>query len=372
MSNDERPDYILYGSEFSYYTGKVRSYMRFKGLNFEECLATRDVYKRVILPNIGAPIVPVVETKNGEFVQDTTDIIDFLEKRHPDCPVYPAGPRQKLVALLLEHYADEWLLLPAMHYRWSVLEQQYDFVMREFGHMSMPDETPETQIKIGEKTSAPFRGSIGGLGISDETIPAIERGYLDLLQQLGAHFSRYMFVLGSGPSLADFALMGPLYAHLGRDPVPRAIMQEHAPGVYRWVQRMNQPEPLSGDFLPGDEVPETLIPILQTLCLDFLPDALDVIQKNADWVTEHPGEDIPRYLGTHDFTTHGARGTRIVHSYSQWMFQRGWRHYQQLTGNEKTMADELLKRIGGFDALNIDMTYKLERKAGQLELVVAQ
>ncbi len=370
--SEHKPDYILYGGEFSYYTGKVRPYMRFKDLNFEERPATRDVYKGLILPKVGAAIVPVIETRNGEVVQDSTDIIDYLEACNPECPVYPAGPKQKLIALLLEHYADEWLLLPAMHYRWTVIDQQYDFIMREFGAMSMPGETRENQIKLGEKISAPFRGSLHNTGITSETIPAIEQGYLELLEQLNRHFSEFPYLFGTRPSIADFALMGPLYAHLGRDPVPKAIMQERAPEVYRWVQRMNEPEPLSGDFLVNDEVPATLIPTLQTLCRDFLPDVLDVIGKNADWVTAHRGKSIPRYLGTHSFTTHGARGERTIHSYSQWMFQRAWSLYRQLAGDDKVAVDALLQRIGGFEALNTDIRFILERRRGQLELVTAQ
>ncbi|MGL4566529.1 MAG: glutathione S-transferase N-terminal domain-containing protein, partial [Halioglobus sp.] len=153
-------DYILYGGDHSYYTGKVRAYMRFKGLDWEEVTASRAVYKSTILPQIGAAIVPVLATANGQFVQDTTDIIDFLEAAHPAVSVYPDTPVQKLVALMLELYGDEWLLIPAMHYRWSVLEQQRDFIFGEFGRMSAPDASLEEQLAIGERTSAMFRGSI--------------------------------------------------------------------------------------------------------------------------------------------------------------------------------------------------------------------
>ena len=48
--------------------------------------------------------------------------------------------------------------------------------------------------------------------------------------------------LGDAPSRADYGLMGPLYAHLGRDPYPVRIMQQKAPLVFRWVERMNAPE----------------------------------------------------------------------------------------------------------------------------------
>lgn len=213
-------DYLLYGGDHSLYTGKARAYMRFKGLNWEEVTATRAIYKTTLLPNVGAAIVPVLATAEGRFIQDTTDIIDFLEAAHPAVPVYPDTPVQKLVALMLELYGDEWLVIPAMHYRWSMLEQQREFIFSEFGKMSAPEASREEQLVIGEKTSTMFRGSITMLGITEQTIPAIEQVYLELLDQLDVHFGQYDYLLGSRPSIGDFGLMGPLYAHLGRDQLP--------------------------------------------------------------------------------------------------------------------------------------------------------
>ncbi|MCB1700561.1 MAG: glutathione S-transferase [Pseudomonadales bacterium] len=362
-------DYYLYGGDHSLYTGKARAYMRFKGLNWEEVTATRELYKSIILPNVGAAIVPVLATADGRYIQDTTDIIDYLEAAHPAVSVYPDTPVQKLVALMLELYGDEWLVIPAMHYRWSVLDQQREFIFLEFGKMSAPDAARDEQLRIGERTSTMFRGSVTALGITEQTMPAIEQVYLEFLDQLDAHFSQYDYLLGSRPGIGDFGLIGPLYAHLGRDPVPKALMQERAPNVYAWVQRMNNPVPLAGDFLADDEIPVTLLPILRTMCRDQLPDVLDVIRHNAAWLEQNPGGNIPRYLGMHPFRTGSASGERVIHSYAQWMFQRPWAHYHSLAGAQRLAADKLLQAIGGYEALNTDIGHWVQRKAGQLELV---
>jgi len=361
--------YILYGSEHSLFTGKLRAYLRFKGLTFEERLATREVYKTIILPKIGAPIIPVLETDAGEFVQDTTEIIDFLEARHPQPSVYPAAPVQRLVAMLLEMFGDEWLIVPAMHYRWSVIDQQYDFVMSEFGRLSSPEASYAEQISLGERLSKPFRGMLPALGVTPETIPGIEAAYLKFLDQLEQHFAQHPFLLGSRPSIGDYGFMGPLYAHLARDPVPQAIMRERAPAVYDWVQRMNAPVPCSGEFLAGDEIPETLIPILQTLCEDQLPDVLDVVAQNSRWLAANQGGSIPRFLGMHPFSFGTARGERVISSYVQWLFQRPWHHYQTMDADSRANADALLARIGGLAALQGELPDWLERCPGQLELV---
>ncbi len=363
--------YILYGGELSYYTGKARAYLRFKGVPFEERTATREVYKTIIVPAAGAPIIPVLAAPGGELVQDTTEIIDFLEARHPEPSVYPGGARQKLVALMLEHYGDEWLVIPAMHYRWSYLEQQHDFIMGEFGALSAPEASREEQIAIGKKTSAPFRGSIPMLGVNEVTIPAIESEWHRLMAQLDAHFSQHPFLLGTRPSIGDFGLMGPLYAHLGRDPVPRALMEEKAPRLYDWVCRMNAPDDAPGEFLADDEIPDTLLPVLETLSRDFLPDVRGVIEKNAGFMEARPGEDIPRYLGMQPFRTGSAESERIVHSYSQWLFQRAFDHYQALDGDARAAAAALLDRIGALETFQAPLLHRVKRKPGQLELVTA-
>ncbi len=362
-------DYIMYGSDHSLYSGKARAYLRYKGLNWEERPATREVYRSIILPNIGAPIIPVLETAAGEYVQDTTDIIDFLEARHPRAPVYPATPLQRLVALLLELYGDEWLLIPAMHYRWSVLDQQYEFIMSEFGKLSDPSASFKEQVAIGEKTSRAFSGMVPALGVTEETIPGIEAAYLEFLEQLDRHFSRFDFLLGSRPSIGDYGFIGPLYAHLGRDPVPKALMQARAPHVYAWVQRMIDPAPLAGEFLADDAIPDTLLPILATMFRDQLPDVLDVIAHNSAWLDANPGGNVPRFHGMHRFNTGAAEGERCIHSYAQWLFQRPWLHYQSLAGEEKPAADALLESVGGLAAMNVKLRHWVERRPGQLELV---
>lgn len=365
-------DYILYGAPHSLYTGKARAYLRYKGLNWEERTATRDVYKNIIVPNVGAGIIPVLETAAGVYIQDTTEIIDFLEARHPQAPIYPGTPVQRLVALLLELYGDEWLVIPAMHYRWSVLDAQREFIMAEFGRLSMPDASYDEQLAAGEKISRPFSGMVPALGITPATIPGIEAAYLQLLDQLNDHFARYEYLLGSRPGIGDYGFIGPLYAHLGRDPVPLALMQERAPHVYAWVQRMNDPRPLSGEFLANDEIPDSLLPVLSTLFKDQMPDVLDVIAHNSAWLEANPGGSIPRFLGMHKFTSGSATGERVISSYAQWMFQRPWLAYQSLTGADRAAADDLLERVGGRAALSTPIPHWLERRKGQLELVESQ
>ena len=362
-------EYTLYGADLSYYTGKVRPYFKYKKLDWQEKDATLDIYQSLILPRVGAGIIPVLHTNDDQLIQDTTDIIDYLEARHPQCSIYPSTPKQKLVAMLLEVYGDEWLVIPAMHYRWNFLEHQRDFVLSGFGHLGAPNGTLEEKVALGEQMSAPFRGVVEKLGVTERSIPAIEASYLELLDILNAHFSEHSFLLGSRPSIGDYGLLGPLYAHLGRDPYPKALMQERAPEVYGWIERMNNPQPLSGEFLADDEIPSTLIPLLKKMSAEQLPDILDVIQHNTRWLNENPDGNLPRHLGMHDFTVGNITEQRMISTYSQWMFQRPYNFYHQLSDSDKAAMQGFLSDCGCLEALNADIPIQVERKSGQLELV---
>jgi len=354
-----RDSLTLYAAPLSLYSGKARAYLRWTGIPFEEVLSTPQVYQEVIVPHVGLPIIPVIRDADGAIVQDTTEIIDHLEPRSPAPSVYPDTPRQRLAALLLELYGDEWLVIPAMHYRWAYNE---DWVYGEFGAVAAPDAPEDRRKAIGQGLGARFKGFLPALGITPETVPAIEASYEALLGELEAHFARYPYLLGARPSIGDFGLIGPLYAHLYRDPASGALMKRRAPAVAAWVERMHQPPaPGSGDFLPDDAIPETLLQVLRRQMREQLPVLADTAARFADWAAAHPDADIPRSIGFHDFTLENVTGSRAILPYSLWMLQRVLDYIHGLDGQARADANALLDSVGGATLPGISVTPRLAR-----------
>ena len=355
--------YQLIGSDISYFTGKARAYLRWKGVSFEEVPASRDVYANIILPRVGWAVIPVVITPDDTTLQDTSDIIDFIEAAEGGPSVYPDGARQKLVALMMELYGDEWLVLPAMHYRWNYNE---DWVYGEFGRNSRPDLSSDEQYVAGKEVGAKFRGFLPPLGVTDGTIPGIEASYEGFLADFSAHLERHDFLLGSRPSIGDYGLIGPLYAHLYRDPASGDIMKRLAPKVAEWVERCHAPSaPLSGTFLSGDEVPGTLRPILARQVAEQFPSLKQTIDAFAGWCeAENPekGRVVPRGLGAHAFTIGGRDGERVSMTFSLWMLQRVLDHYSGLNQKDKSACDKLLRSIGLTDIEAFRLPRRLERR----------
>jgi glutathione S-transferase len=358
--------YNLIGTEASYFTGKARSYLRWKGVDFSETSATPDVYRDLIQPRVGFPVIPVLLTPENEVIQDTSDIIAYIDKRESGPSVYPSGPVQRLVSLLFELYADEWLVIPAMHYRWTYNE---DWILAEFGRNAAPNAPAEEQVRIGRKVGERFRSFVPRIGVSEETLAGIEAHYEGFLADFSAHLRGQPFLLGGRPSLGDFALYGPLYAHLYRDPASGEMMKRLAPLVAEWVERMGAAKAGSGALLANDGVPLTLHPILKRQMVEQLPVLVEAAEALGEWAADQPtATRVPRQLGQHEFTIGGRRGERAVITFSLFRLQNVLDHYRTLIGADREMADRLLETIGGQVLTAMALPRRLERRDFRLVL----
>lgn len=350
----------LYGSQFSLFTGKARSYLIKKGIPFEEITSTLSVYKNFIIPRTGVRYVPVIQTEDDVVIQDTTVIIDALEKVYPERSVYPETPKQKLVSLLLEVYGDEWLVIPAMHYRWNFPEKNDKFIYAAFGSMVLPKGPKFIQRFLGKKVGAKFKGFVPRLGITAKNIPALEASYEQLLADLNTHFKEHDFLFGGRPSIGDFGLIGPLYAHLYRDPAPGELMRQIAPYVCKWVERMISEDLPQGEFLVNDEIPETLIPVLQRMASEQLPVLIDTDRRLTAWRRENTdAKEVARFIGMHKFTVEGVESERAVLPFSLWMFKRPVDFYLSL--DDKSDVDSVLEKSGFGDALRSGLANRLSK-----------
>ena len=352
--------YVLIGAEASQFSGKARSYLRWKGIDFSETVATPEVYRDIVEPRIGFAVIPVLLTPDDKAVQDTAEIIDYIEHAEKGPSVYPDGPVQKFASLLLELYADEWLVIPAMHYRWNYNER---WIIEEFGRTAAPNASPEEQVRIGQVIAAPVKDGAPRVGVSEDTISGIEAHYEGFLADYSAHLRKMPFVLGARPSLADFALFGPLYGSLFRDPVSGERMRRLAPVVADWVERMLKVRRDGGNLLANDEVPASLHPILKRQMNEQLPVLLDSARALGEWAMAQPkGARIKRSLGTHEFTIGGRRGERNIMSFSLYRLQRVLDQYAAMPESDRQRADRFLEAVGGRALIGLTLPVRIDRR----------
>lgn len=363
-SIDRNSFFRLYGTEVSYFTGKVRPALRYKRIPFAEILPTPAVFRDVIRARTGLAFIPVVVTPENETWQDTSTILDRLEEHFPDPPLYPATPVQRIVAYLCELYADEFLPLSAMHYRWSYPES----VAKARADFAASSGDAVAAAKFADRMS----GAIAALGIVPETIPAIEAHTADVLRILEAHLSEHLYLLGGRPSLADMALVGPLYAHLYLDAVPGRLLRSTAPLVCHWIERVNHPDPdASGQWLAGDALAPTLRPLLELIGADAVPLILDTVRDFDAWADVHRGDAAtpPRAIGMHATQLRGVAMQRYTSAYTSWMLQRPQDAFLARAPEERAVVEAVLAGSGCVELLRHRQRHRMGKIGFQLAFV---
>ena len=376
---DTADRYTLYGAPASLYTGKARSYLRTQGIAFVEMPPGSDRYLNHVVPVVGRWIIPCMETPDGTIIQDGADIIDHFE-RGPGQPLrrynaYPTSPVLLAVAHVFELFGGEGLLRPAMHYRWNYLEENSEFLRYHFLH-SQP-EHPEREAKSEYMMSKmQYAGQL--FGVTEETGILVETLYLEFLQALNLHLTEYPYLLGWKPSIGDFGLIAPLYAHLGRDPAPLRLMQQRALRVARWVERMNRadqdaPEFFNpgDDYLPDDSIPETLVAVLKVLAEDLVPETYAAAAVINQWLADNqpePGTSAQgllghRMFGMAEFNLRGQSISAVAQSYRFVILQKLQQQYAQWESAQQQEVTDLLQRCGLESLLDI----KLDRELGWSE-----
>lgn len=375
---------FLYGAPASLYTAKVRAFLTARRIPFEERFPSHPRYREVIRPAVETHRIPVVEFADGTIVQDSALILDELERRHPDPASQAMGPRQRLVTELMECVADRALAKPAMHFRWSFPEANEAFLVGEFGRSLAFPAPPEEVARKGLRVAAKMAAYLPMLGIEARTIPAIEAAYEATLALLDAHFGEHPYLLGGAPTRGDFALMGPLFGHLGRDPYPLQLMQRRAPLVFRWTERINWGERTTPEFpdrprrlAEDDSVPPTLTSWLKHVFEGgFAEELLAGVARFEAWALAHPqappgtlispeGADQPA-LGPIVVAYHGARVEQQALGHSLWLLQRVLDLLASFGPADRQAAEALAAAMGAEALTAVRLPRRLTRVRNRL------
>lgn len=353
-----RPFVTLLGQKLSWYSTKVRAYLLFKGIDFFEESPTLITYYWTIRRRFGDPAMPALILPDGEWLQDSTLIIERLETLHPTPPIVPANPVQRFVAGLLELWADEFWHIGAVHTRWSYPEQNYPLWEAEMGRGFAPWLPAWLQRALARMPKKMMLDYLPLLGIVPAQIPLIDRWIARQLDALEAHFATMPYLLGSRPTIADFALFGPLDGHIYRDVSSRAALIDARPHLHAWIQRLStrKPQPWPGELPDTDTIPPTLEPLLRDLLFEMTP-YLDGICRELRAILPGlaTGTRLPRMTAQITFPFADGRQFRQGMPYALWMTQRLLDQWRALPEDEAARVAATLGRYGGDAFLALDI-----------------
>ncbi len=330
---------IVYGSEYSYFTGKFEAYLRFKEIPYERRPLGVVLYSWTLPRLLGGAQLPTVQLPDGRWMTDTTPMIAWLEGQHPEVPVIPADPALRFLALLIEDFGDEWMWRPAMHYRWSYAPD------RELNSRQLTSELVRIPVPLALRRRWFARRQtklfVTGDGVDDSTRAHADAAYTRVLDILEPVLAERPFLLGERPTVADYGLYGSMFRHFAIDPTPARIMRTRAPAVNEWVARVwDARASRIGERPLLDAFPADLEPLLREAGETHLP----MLAANAEAHTA----GRPR----HDLTVQGVTYRDVPTSaYRVWALARLRGELTGLDGGPREAVEGLLSRTGALEPL---------------------
>jgi len=241
--------YILYTMPNSPYSDKVRAFLRYKRLPVVEHVENAETRFSVLQARTGKTMVPVVLTPTDEALNDSTALIAKIESASPNPPTRWKDPVADTLAMLLEDYADEWLVRIMLCSRWyhgDDAAQNSALIAGAMSHgvygidfQSAARDFPPSIIATLPK--------MGATAHNADTWYSMLPPMLDALNQA---LSRSLFLTGSSPHQCDFAFYGQLN-QLRRDPTGSRWLAEGPGSVREWLEKIEAACAPGADTLPS-------------------------------------------------------------------------------------------------------------------------
>lgn len=260
-------NYRLFGAETSPYSIKIRSFLRYKKLPFdwvEKGLASDEEFRALAK----SEALPMLVSPKGAVSHDTSAIMAMLDAANAKPYAQPLDPACRVLALLLEKYADEWLNKAMFAFRWSSAKAAKAAASRQAESMFTGYEVSDLDA-IEKSIAKSMSGRLKTLGITKKTEPVLKASFERFVTALNAHLEHHLCIFGGQPGFADFALAGQLNQLL-KDEAPGSFIRENAPFVLAWCEFMETPRS-GAPFRKFKDVKDTLLPVFAEVAKTYLP-----------------------------------------------------------------------------------------------------
>src|SRR6516164_1465506 len=201
--------YRIFGAEMSPYSVKVRAYFRYKAIPHQWILRNAES-QADYQQHAKLPIIPLVVTPQAAGIQDSTPIIDAMDKLFPEPSIHPEDGIARFISALIEEFGDEWGNKWMFHYRWSRDVDQISSAGR-IARMRASGGSEQQQADLAGTIRARMADRLWFVGSNAQTAPQIEAGFRDMLKLLENHLSERPFLFGGRPAYGDFGLWGQFY-----------------------------------------------------------------------------------------------------------------------------------------------------------------
>ena len=213
------PDLILHHYPTSPFGEKVRLMLGYKNLAWRSVIIPMIMPKPDVVALTGGYRKTPILQIGADIYCDTALIADVLEHLQPEPSFYPEP--SKGMGRTLAQWADTTLFWTAMAYNFQPAGAAQVFA-----------GAPPEAAKAFATDRQAMRGGVARMPAADATV-----SYKSYLRRLSDMLDDWPFLLGSVPSVADFAACHPLWFTRTRTPALAGIL-DATPNVLAWLDRM--------------------------------------------------------------------------------------------------------------------------------------
>jgi glutathione S-transferase len=228
------PQIVLHQWEMSPFCNKARRCLAFKGLKYDvqdyNGLLAR---KAAALSPVGK--LPVLDY-DGERVQDSSRIAEFLDGRHPAAPLFPKDPQALAAARLWEDWAGQSVYFYEIYFR------MLDPVSLERGLDLICKGRPGWErVVLRAIFKRRYPKKLAQQGLARQPRADVEKQFFTLLGDLDTLLSQRQWLAGDTLSIADISVVAQLDELVRTsDLAPRVLA---LPNLKAWYDRCNAAAP---------------------------------------------------------------------------------------------------------------------------------
>jgi glutathione S-transferase len=221
---------VLHQWEISPFCRKVRKILQYKQLDY----VTQD-YNGLLALKVArlskAGKLPVLEY-DGKWIQDSSDIAEFLERLHPQPTLFPSNPQKQAQALLWEDWADESLYWYEIYFR---------FMNQRALQLTIPilcASRPQFEAWImGSLVPIIYRQQLRAQGMGRLSRARVEAKFFQHLDRIEVVLNQQSWLASHEFTIADIAVAAQLEEILRTSTLKAQILAY--PKLANWLTRMN-------------------------------------------------------------------------------------------------------------------------------------
>jgi glutathione S-transferase len=197
------PRIVLHQWQMSPFCNKVRRCLAQKGLAYE-VVDYNGLLARKAAALSPAGQLPVLDY-DGERIQDSSQIAEFLDRKHPERPLYPADPQALARARFWEDWAGQSLYFYEIYFRMLdpvSLERALDLICEGRPRWE------RALLKVVFQRRYPIK--LKQQGLAKQPRSQVEAQFFTLLDALEALLEKERWLAGGAASIADLSVAAQL------------------------------------------------------------------------------------------------------------------------------------------------------------------